>query len=304
MRGNVINRNGKIYIEDAYKQKDWLASADMNFRPINTYTGPDGCFYIVDMYHGIIQESEWTKPDSYLGKIIQQKGLYKNRGMGRIYRIVHDDFKRDVTRPNMLNEPSSQLVTYLDHPNGWWRENAQMLLVVRNDQSVVPALKQIAIGEKGLLAKSPGPLARIHALWTLEGLAAIDKPTLFEAFTDSDAQVRKTAVWISEVYLKKKDADVIKKLAVLKDDPSPDVRIQLALSLRSYKTPRTQQLVKTLLANNPKNELMQFSFTTFAEAQKIQQMELERTRNLSPADRELVTKGATIFKQLFATLKR
>ncbi|GAB3954875.1 hypothetical protein GCM10028805_41040 [Spirosoma harenae] len=300
-RGKVINRDGKIYIEDAYKEKDWLASADMNFRPINTYTGPDGCFYIVDMYHGIIQESEWTKPDSYLGKVIKEKGLYKNRGMGRIYRIVHDDFKRDNKKPNMLNELSNQLVTYLDHPNGWWRDNAQQLLIVRNDKSVVPALKQIATGEKGPLAKTPSPLARIHALWTLEGLDAIDKPTLFKAFSDSDTQVRKAAVWISEGYLEKNDAEVIQKLTNLMDDPSPDVRIQLALSLRSHKTPKTVELVKTLLANNPKNELMQFSYTTFTESQKMLEAERERTRNLSPADRALVTNGATIFKQLCAT---
>lgn len=300
-RGKVINRNGKIYIEDAYKQKDWLASADMNFRPINTYTGPDGCFYIVDMYHGIIQESEWTKPGSYLGKVIQDKGLYKNRGMGRIYRVVHDDFKRDTQKPNLLNEPGSQLVTYLDHPNGWWRDNAQLLLVVRNDQSVVPALKQIAIGQKANLSKAPSPLARIHALWTLEGLEAIDKPTLFKALTDTDAQVRKTAVWVSEVYLTKKDPEVIEKLAALTGDPSPDVRIQLALSLRSHPTPRTQTLVKQLLADNPQNELMQFSYKTFTESQKMLLAEQERTRNLSPADRALVTNGATIFKQLCAT---
>ncbi|MBD2751905.1 DUF7133 domain-containing protein [Spirosoma validum] len=300
-RGKVINRDGKIYIEDAYKEKDWLASADMNFRPINTYTGPDGCFYIVDMYHGIIQESEWTKPGSYLGKVIQQKGLYKNRGMGRIYRVVHDDFKRDTRQPNMLNESGNQLATYLDHPNGWWRDNAQQLLIFHNDQAVVPELKQIAIGEKGPLLKQPSSLARIHALWTLEGLEAIDKPTLFKAFTDSDAQVRKAAIWISEFYLKKHDPEVIEKLATLKNDSSPDVRIQLALSLRSHKMPRTDALVRQLLADNAKNELMQFSFATFTTSQKMQQAELERTRNLSPADRELVTKGATIFKQLCAT---
>jgi hypothetical protein len=73
-RGKVTNKTGKIYIRDAYHQKDWLASADMNFRPINTYTGPDGCLYIVDMYHGIIQESEWSGPGTYLGEIIAQKG--------------------------------------------------------------------------------------------------------------------------------------------------------------------------------------------------------------------------------------
>ncbi|MBD2699511.1 c-type cytochrome [Spirosoma sp. BT702] len=300
-RGKVINRDGKILIEDAYKQKDWLASADMNFRPINTYTGPDGCFYIVDMYHGIIQESEWTKPGSYLGKVIQQKGLYKNRGMGRIYRVVHDDFKPDDKKPNMLNESSSQLVTYLDHPNGWWRDNAQLLLVIRNDQNVVTALKQIATGEKASLTKAPSPLARIHALWTLEGMDAIDKPTLFKAFTDKNAEVRKAAVWISEGFLKKNDSEVTEKLATLMNDPSSDVRIQLALTLRSHKTPRTSELVKTLLVNNPNNELMQFSFTTFTESQKMLAAERERTRNLSPADRALVTHGATIFKQLCAT---
>lgn len=300
-RGKVINRNGKIFIEDAYKEKDWLASADMNFRPINTYTGPDGCFYIVDMYHGIIQESEWTKPGSYLRTIIDQKKLYKNRGMGRIYRIVHDDFKPDAHKPNLLNESSNQLVNYLDHPNGWWRDNAQQLLIVRNDKSVVPVLKQVATGAKGPFEKQPSPLARIHALWTLEGLDAIDKPTLYKAFADSDAEVRKTAVWISETFLKKQDADVIDKLASLQNDPSSDVRIQLSLSLRSHKSPKTQAIVHDLLAANPKNELMQFSFTTFAETQKRVQAERERTRNLSPADRELVTKGATIFKQLCAT---
>lgn len=300
-RGKVLNRNGKIYIEEAYKQKDWLASADMNFRPINTYTGPDGCFYIVDMYHGIIQESEWTKPGSYLGAIIKQKDLYKNRGMGRIYRVVHDDYTPDTHRPAMLDESGPQLIKYLNHPNGWWRDNAQQLLIVRNDQSVVPALKQMAIGEKVSLMKRPGPLARIHALWTLEGLGAIDKPTLFRAFKDADPQVRKAAIWISEQYLKKNDPDVIEQLAALKDDSSADVRVQLALSLRSHSSPKTVPLVKTLLAENPRNELMQFSFATFNKTQQVLQAERARTRNLSPADRELVTNGATIFKQLCAT---
>ncbi|MBA2563008.1 MAG: c-type cytochrome, partial [Chitinophagaceae bacterium] len=297
-RGKVINRKGKIYIEDAYKQKDWLASADMNFRPVNTYTGPDGCFYIVDMYHGIIQESEWTKPDSYLGKIIEQKELYKNKGMGRIYRVVHDDYKPDVQRPNMLNEPTGKLVTYLDHPNGWWRDNAQILIITRNDQSVVPDLKKIASGEQSSLKNKPGHLARIHALWTLEGLDAMDKTTLLRAFADTHPQVRKAAVWISEMYIKKNDKEILEKLASLKDDPGADVRIQLTLSLRTNKTGQGQAIVKDLLADNKDNQMMQFSYSTFINGQKTREAEAKRTMNLSPADRKLVTKGATIYKQL------
>ena len=300
-RGKVINREGKIYIEDAYKQKDWLASADMNFRPLNTYTGPDGCFYIVDMYHGIIQESEWTQPDSYLGKMIEQKGLYKNKGMGRIYRVVHDDFKRDATRPNMLNEPAGKLVTYLDHPNGWWRDNAQQLLIVRNDTSVVADLKKIASGQQGLLKNAPGPLARIHALWTLEGLDKIDQATLLKSFNDPDAQVRKTAVWISEKFIRQNDHAFIEKLSLLQNDASADVRIQLYLSLRTNKTGRAQSMVKDLLAANKNNAMMQYSNTTFLEAQKTKEEEIRRTKNLSAADRELVNNGQVIFKQLCAT---
>jgi len=297
-RGKVINKDGKIFIEDAYKEKDWLASADMNFRPINTYTGPDGCFYIVDMYHGIIQESEWTPADSYLGKIIAQKELFKNRGMGRIYRVVHDDYKPDNQKPNMLNEPASKLVTYLDHPNGWWRDNAQQLLIVRNDKTVVPALKEIATGSQATLSKKPGELARIHALWTLEGMDAMDKPTLLHAFTDADAQVRKTAVWISEMYIKQNDKEILDQLAKIKDDASADVRIQLSLSLRSFKNEQAQNILKELLAANKNNEMMQFSYTTFTGAQKTREAEEQRTKNLSPAERELVTNGATIYKTL------
>ena len=300
-RGRVTNKNGKITIADVYHQQDWLASADMNFRPINTYTGPDGCFYIVDMYHGIIQESEWTKPDSYLGKIIAQKGIYKNRGMGRIYRIVHDGNSRDNTRPNLLTATGNQLLLYLDHPNGWWRDNTQTEIIVRNDQSLVPVLKEIATGANGPFSKKPGHLARIHALWTLEGLDAIDKETLNKSFVDPEPEVRKAAVWISEQFIKKNDADIIKKLASLKNDTSADVKIQLMLSLRGSKLPAAQSIVKDLLSSNPANELMQFSYTTFVETQKTRMAERERTMNLSPADRELVTKGSVIFKQLCAT---
>ncbi|MEO5998345.1 MAG: c-type cytochrome [Chitinophagaceae bacterium] len=299
-RGKIINKDGKIYIEDVYKRQDWLGSADMNFRPINTYTGPDGCFYIVDMYHGIIQESEWTKPASYLGKIIEEKEIFKNKGMGRIYRIVHDDYKRDDRRPNMLNEPAGKLITYLDHPNGWWRDNAQVLLIVRNDRSVIPSLKQKVMGEQASLEKKPGHLGRIHALWTLDGLDAMDTSVLFHALNDAEPEIRKAAVWISEMYIRKNDKKVMAKLASMKDDTSADVRSQIYLSLRTNKSDQAQDVLKKLLSANKSNQLIQFSHSTFIEVQKMLEAEKKRTNNLSPEYRNLVIKGATIFKQLCA----
>ncbi|MHA6247493.1 DUF7133 domain-containing protein [Pontibacter sp. CAU 1760] len=297
-RGEIVNTDGKIQIRNVYEGKEWLASADMNFRPINTYTGPDGTFYIVDMYHGIIQESEWSGPGTYLYSIIQEKELYKNRGMGRIYRVVHKDFKRDQERPKLLNEKAGKLVTYLEHPNGWWRDNAQQLLVLRNDKSVVPALKQIAQGQKATLREKPGPVTRIHALWTLEGMGAMSKEVLYQALQAKVPEVRKAAVWISEMYIRQNDQEVLQKLSAMKGDPSPDVRIQLMLSLRKNQTTEAQATVKNLLAANPDNELMQASYNSFVDTHQKIAAEKERIRNISPEDRELIAKGAVIYKQL------
>ncbi|AKD05696.1 cytochrome C [Pontibacter korlensis] len=297
-RGEIVNNNGKIQIQNVYQGKDWLASADMNFRPINTYTGPDGAFYIVDMYHGIIQESEWSGPGTYLYGIIQDKELYKNRGMGRIYRVVHEDFELNQKRPNLLNEPASKLITYLEHPNGWWRDNAQQLLVLRNDKSLVPTLEKIALGEKATLSEKSGPVTRIHALWTLDGMGAMNKNILFQALADADPEVRKAAVWISEIYIRQNDQEVIQKLRSIKNDPSPDVRIQLMLSLRENKTEEAQATVKYLLAANPNNEVMQASYNSFVETHRKIAEEKERIKNISPEDRELIAKGAVIYKQL------
>ncbi|MES1225434.1 MAG: cytochrome C, partial [Bacteroidota bacterium] len=193
-RAKVMNKNGKRVVKNAYNKAEFLASTDMNFRPINTATGPDGCMYIVDMYHGIIQEGNWTGPKSYLRPQIQRLGLDKNIGRGRIYRIVHEEIPVDKTKPDLLNASSAQLVEYLSHPNGWWRDNAQKLLIVRNDQSVVPLLKKMASEQ----VDNSNLLGRIHTLWTLEGLHALDKPLLLSLLNDKSPEVRKMAVWISE----------------------------------------------------------------------------------------------------------
>jgi hypothetical protein len=166
-------------------KREFLASTDMNFRPINSATGPDGCLYIVDMYHGIIQESAWTKPDSYINPQIKRKNLDLNINRGRIYRLVHDGYKPGPA-PHLLSASNEALIQYLSHPNGWWRDNAQKLLVIHADKSVVPALKKMVADQPSFLnkiffwKKTTSPLARLHALWTLEGLNAIDQNMVME----------------------------------------------------------------------------------------------------------------------------
>ena len=144
-RAKVSEEDGMIVLKNAYGKQEFITSNDMNFRPVNTDTGPDGCLYIVDMYRGIIQESNWTKEGSFLRPVIVEHGLDENIGRGRIYRLVHNDIQPGP-QPHMLDESTDQLVKHLCHPNGWWRDNAQKLIVLRGDKSVVPQLEAQAMG--------------------------------------------------------------------------------------------------------------------------------------------------------------
>jgi mono/diheme cytochrome c family protein len=119
-----------------------------------------------------------------------------------------------------------------------------------------------------------------------------------KAMTDPDPQVRKAAVWISESFLEKNDEAIINSLAALKSDTSADVRVQLSLSLRGSNNAKAQTILQELLAENKDNQMIRFSSSIYAEAKKTAEEEARRTKNLSPADRKLVTDGALIYKQL------
>lgn len=298
-RAKVMNLNGKIVVQNAYYRQEFIASTDMNFRPVNSYTGPDGNLYIVDMHRGIIQQGNWTRPGSFLRKKIDAMGMAKNTGHGRIYRLVHDGYSRGE-KPKMLDESPSKLVTYLDHPNGWWRDNAQKQIIVRNDKSVVPTLKQIVRGEQATLSAKPSHLGRLHALWTLEGLDAIDKDILYTALKDEHPQIRKAAIIISERYLEQNDAEVKARLASMKSDASPDVRLQLYQTFYTIRPANDTTFAHELLVANASNQM-------FAASQRSMDRNTEiktygsRLANVPAEDRKLILAGSNIFTSLCAT---
>jgi mono/diheme cytochrome c family protein/glucose/arabinose dehydrogenase len=172
--GNLVKRllldaqPDRILARDAYSQSEFLASTDERFRPVFLGVGPDGALYIADMYRGIIQHGAYMT--SFLRSQIQARGLDKPIGLGRIYRIV-DAAKSPGAGPKLGAATSAELVAALSHANGWRRDTAQRLLVERGDRSVIPALRDLARG-------GGDPIPRLHALWTLEGLGAVDPDTL------------------------------------------------------------------------------------------------------------------------------
>jgi mono/diheme cytochrome c family protein len=265
---------------------------------VNSYTGPDGNLYIVDMYRGIIQQGNWTRKGSFLRKKIDSLGLAKNINRGRIYRVVYDGMKPGP-QPHMLEESSAELVHYLGHPNGWWRDNAQKLLIIRGDKSVVPALKQIALRASGVPVEDTSHLARIHALWTLEGLDAIDKPSLKQALADPDPQVRRTAVWISERYIQKGDDEMIDAVAALENDPSYDVRVQILLSSYGTKSKKAEMLEQSMLKNNAANEMITASYDALQKKTMVSELSAQLA-GFNKDDKRTIMEGAVIFRSICA----
>ncbi len=259
-RAKVRHVNGKIVLESAYKQTEFLASTDPLFRPVYSTTGPDGCLYVVDMYRGIIQEGQWVGKGSYLRGIVDERGYDKFTSHGRIYRIVHDQMKPGP-KPQLLDKSASELIEYLSHPNGWWRNTAQKLIILKGDQSVVSDLMAIVESNESLLSKlfnsdKNFALERLHALWTLEGLNAIDQHILKTAFQDKDVRVRVAAIRISERYIKQKETDILEALKNLTADTEPEVLQQLILSLRINNGDEAKQIVKSIVDQHPDSEII------------------------------------------------
>ncbi|MFK5921696.1 MAG: discoidin domain-containing protein [Verrucomicrobiota bacterium] len=250
-RSKITVKDGVTYLKNAYNNKEFIRSTDANFRAVNMTTAPDGTLYIVDMYRGIIQEGNWVAPGSYLRKVVQQYQLDKNFARGRIYRLVHKDFKPGP-QPRMLEQSPADWVQHLSHANGWWRDTAQKLLIVKGDTSVAPALKTMA-------RSHDNPLARMHALWTLEGLDLWDKELLLEKMADKDPAVRTTAIRISETLFKKGDQSLLPPLhKIMTSDPDPGVVVQAMMSSKLLKLPDYKKQIETTIAKSSSHGVKEF----------------------------------------------
>ena len=214
--------SGKLGAKNGYAQGEFLASSDERFRPVTLADGPDGNIYVVDMYRGVVQAGGlWS---AYLTDYIKSHDLELPVGRGRIWRVVHGatQAKRPAA-PALSKATPQQLVQTLSNPKGWWRDTAQRLLVERGDASVAPALKTLA-------ASAPDWRTKLHALWTLDGLGAIEVANVQKALADTNADVRAAGVRLSERWLGQ-DAALRATVIKLVEDKNWNLRRQVAASI-------------------------------------------------------------------------
>ena len=241
-RLHPVKTDGVTQLRNVYPLSEFIRSTDPLFRPVDMTTAPDGTMYITDMYRGIVQESQWSGPGTYLRKRIEQYDLDKIVRNGRIWRLTYEGMGRRTTPPRMLDETAAQLVAHLGDPNGWWRDTAQQLLVLIQDKSVVPALMA--------LAKSGDHLARIHALWTLEGLGAADAALVRAFMKDSDPRLRIQGIRASETLYKRGDRSLAADYAAMAGDREPDVVLQALMTLNTLKIADAKAVITSALETN------------------------------------------------------
>jgi len=228
-----------------YGQAEFLTSTDERFRPVHLSDAPDGTLYIADMYRGVIQHGAYIT--QYLRDQILSRKLEQPTGYGRIYRVVHEGTGRGLER--MGAPDAASLVEALSHPNGWWRQTAQRLLVERRDKSVVPALVALA-------ATAPDWRTRVHALWTLDGLDASDAGSVATALEDGSRDVRVSAIRIAERWLGQAGHPI--QAAVLRrlEDQDWAVRQQYAASLGTLRGPALEAAAGALLARHGNDPIL------------------------------------------------
>src|ERR1051325_5398459 len=105
---------------------------------------------------------------------------------GRIYRTVWKDGPKSSIK-SLVQAKSPELVAALDSGNQFWSLTAQRLLVDNRMTNAAPALKK-------RLRSGAGGTGAIHALWALEGIAALDKDTHQAALLDKAPTLRRNAI--------------------------------------------------------------------------------------------------------------
>ncbi|SFW26392.1 DUF7133 domain-containing protein [Chitinophaga sancti] len=183
VKRNIIQDSGYVVKgRQAYQKKEFLVSDDERFRPVSLYDAPDGALYIVDMYRGIIQHKTYLTP--YLKNEIKSRNLTNPLNCGRIYRIIPAGAK---IQPVALDNNPDKLLALLDSPNGWIRDKAQQMIIDHHYTQLIPKLKE-------RLHQDGSIYGTMHAMWTLEGLGALQAAEIEFLLHQQNPYLQATAI--------------------------------------------------------------------------------------------------------------
>lgn len=197
---------------------EFLASSDNWFRPVQFGNAPDGTLYVLDMYRELIEGAAFLVP-----QILKHMDTSAGVDMGRIYRIAPVDFQYR-TPPRLGDLSTVELVKLFEHRNGWHRDTASRLIYQRQDRAAIEPLRHLA-------SHSPFPLARTMALYSLQGLSALEPAQVIAALRSDSTQQREHALRLAEAFFLADRADVRDAVLPLAEASDVRLRYQAAFTL-------------------------------------------------------------------------
>jgi putative membrane-bound dehydrogenase-like protein len=219
VHADIIQEKGSSFTaKRLIEKKEFLASKDSWFRPVNFYIGPDGAMYLIDYYRQLIEHPEWMSDE-----VNKSGALYNGKDKGRIYRITpKSGLPMDwMGKLGLQKKSDNELVSLLDNSNIWYRRTAQRLLMQKNALAISPELKK-------MVGNAKNPEAKVHALWLLNEFKNLDKKTIDIALNDTEPGVRANAVKLSP--------NISEKVLALQNDPDAKVRYALLNRLGTVNT--------------------------------------------------------------------
>jgi putative membrane-bound dehydrogenase-like protein len=208
---DILERNGSTY--HARPKPDFLRANDAWFMPVAQKTGPDGCLYILDWY---------DRYHCYQDANRDPAGI--DRLKGRLYRVRYHDTPRRVGF-DLAKSGDDRLIELLASPNVYDRDQAQRLLSERASPAIRAKLEAL------VLDASAPRTAQMHALWALIGGGTLDAGFHAKLLAHTDPTFRAWAVRAAG-NAGKLEAAIRDGVTRLARDPSPDVRLQVAIASR------------------------------------------------------------------------
>jgi putative membrane-bound dehydrogenase-like protein len=187
----------------AMKAENTVSAADPWFRPSDVVVSPDGAIYI----------SDWYDPGVGGHQMVDTR-------RGRIYRLAPIGYKPQS--PKLDLDSSSGLSAALASPAQSVRYLAYQMLRAQGP-AALPALQSMLQQDDAIL--------RARALWLLGGIKGEGEQQVKEALQDKDPNFRILGLRILRFY----GADLLKTSQALLNDPSPQVRREVALALQYVK---------------------------------------------------------------------
>lgn len=228
IHGGCINvdkvaRDGSTYF--GTPGEDFLTANDAWFMPVVQKVGPDGSLYVLDWY---------DRYHCYQDANRDPKGI--DRANGRLYRVRYKDTPH--TKPfDLSKETDEQLVERLKSDNVYFRETAQRLLQERTYNEGVTrkpgGVNQIR--EKLvelILARDTPHKTRMHAMFSYVGAGPLGDDDLEPLLNHGNVDVRAWAIRTAGNHPEITYRASLAKIAALADDPSPEVRLQVAIVAR------------------------------------------------------------------------